>query len=113
MQQLEFTGGGCDVGLLRTVIPYIPQAIALHKLQKQQEYLSYHDNLTGVLNRNSFVAYLDHVEPEELKTLGALSVDINGLKNFNKESEEIMEMKLSPELVKCFRSISIMVMYTE
>ena len=73
--------GGCDVGLLRTVIPYIPQAIALHKLQKQQEYLSYHDNLTGVLNRNSFVAYLDHVEPEELKTLGALSVDINGLKN--------------------------------
>ena len=77
--------GGCDVGLLRTVIPYIPQAIALHKLQKQQEYLSYHDNLTGVLNRNSFVAYLDHVEPEELKTLGALSVDINGLKNFNKE----------------------------
>ena len=77
--------GGCDVGLLRTVIPYIPQAITLHKLQKQQEYLSYHDNLTGVLNRNSFVAYLDHVEPEELKTLGALSVDINGLKNFNKE----------------------------
>ena len=71
--------GGCDVGLLRTVIPYIPQAIALHKLQKQQEYLSYHDNLTGVLNRNSFVAYLDHVEPEELKTLGALSVDIHGL----------------------------------
>ena len=67
------------------MIPYIPQAITLHKLQKQQEYLSYHDNLTGVLNRNSFVAYLDHVEPEELKTLGALSVDINGLKNFNKE----------------------------
>ena len=77
--------GGCDVGLLRTVISYIPQAITLHKLQKQQEYLSYHDNLTGVLNRNSFVAYLDHVEPEDLKTLGALSVDINGLKNFNKE----------------------------
>lgn len=78
--------GGCDVGLLRTVIPYIPQAIiAFINSRKQQEYLSYHDNLTGVLNRNSFVAYLDHVEPEELKTLGALSVDINGLKNFNKE----------------------------
>ena len=25
-----------------------------------------------------FRSYLDHVEPEELKTLGALSVDING-----------------------------------
>ena len=27
--------GGCDVGLLRTVIPYIPQAITLHKLHTQ------------------------------------------------------------------------------
>lgn len=77
--------GGCDVGMLRAVIPYIPQAITLHKLQKQQEYLSYHDTLTGLLNRNSFVAYLNQVKQEELKSLGALSVDVNGLKNFNKE----------------------------
>lgn len=77
--------GGCDVGMLRAVIPYIPQAITLHKLQKQQEYLSYHDNLTGLLNRNSFVAYLNGVKQEDLKSLGALSVDVNGLKNFNKE----------------------------
>ena len=53
--------GGCDIDLMRALIPYIPQAIALHKTQKQQEYLSYHDNLTGLLNRNSFVAYMDEV----------------------------------------------------
>ena len=29
--------------------------------------------------------YLDHVKEKELKSLGALSIDINGLKNFNKE----------------------------
>ena len=77
--------GGCEIALLRAVLPYIPQAIALQKMQKQQEYLSYHDDLTGLLNRNSFVDYLDHVKEKELKSLGALSIDINGLKNFNKE----------------------------
>lgn len=77
--------GGCTLELMRALLPYIPQAIALHKMQKQQEYLSYHDDLTGLLNRNSLVAYLDGVKQDELKSLGALSVDINGLKNFNKE----------------------------
>lgn len=77
--------GGCDLSVMRAVLPYISQAIVLQKVQKQQEYLSYHDDLTGLLNRNSFVGYLAEVKQEELKSLGALSVDINGLKNFNKE----------------------------
>lgn len=77
--------GGCDLSLMRAVMPYITQAIVLQKQQKQQEYLSYHDDLTGLLNRNSLVKYLGQVRQEEPKSLGALSVDINGLKNFNKE----------------------------
>ena len=77
--------GGCTLDLMRALLPYIPQAIALQKMQKQQEYLSYHDDLTGLLNRNSLVDYLEHVDSGTLKSLGALSVDINGLKNFNKE----------------------------
>lgn len=77
--------GGCTLDLMRALLPYIPQAIALQKMQKQQEYLSYHDDLTGLLNRNSLVDYLDNVKSSELKSLGALSIDINGLKNFNKE----------------------------
>lgn len=77
--------GACTIDLMRAMLPYIPQAIALHKMQKQQEYLSYHDDLTGLLNRNSLVDYLDRVNELHLKSLGALSIDINGLKNFNKE----------------------------
>ena len=69
----------------RALIPYISQTIVLQKMQRQQEYLSYHDDLTGLLNRNSLVGYLSGVNQEELKSLGAVSVDINGLKNFNKE----------------------------
>ena len=77
--------GGCTIDLMRAIVQYIPQAIALQKMQKQQEYLSYHDDLTGLLNRNSLVHYFDTVDEKKLKSIGALSVDINGLKNFNKE----------------------------
>lgn len=59
--------GGCEIALMRAVLPYIPQAIALQKMQKQQEYLSYHDDLTGLLNRNSFVDYLDHVKEKGIE----------------------------------------------
>ena len=77
--------GGCTIDLMGAIGQYIPQAIALQKMQKQQEYLSYHDDLTGLLNRNSLVHYFDTVDEKKLKSIGALSVDINGLKNFNKE----------------------------
>ena len=77
--------GGCTLDMMRALLPYIPQAIALQKMQKQQEYLSYHDDLTGLLNRNSLVDYLENTDTSELRSLGALSVDINGLKNFNQE----------------------------
>ena len=103
--------GGCDLALMRALVPYIPQAITLHKMQKQQEYLSYHDNLTGLLNRNSFVSYLEDVKQEELKSLGALSVDINGLKNFNKEfgrdyGDEVV-IRVGEVLEEYFRSGSV------
>ena len=77
--------GGCDIALLKTVIPYISQAVILNKMQKQQEYISYHDDLTGLLNRNSFLGYINEYKRDSLKSLGVVSVDINGLKNFNKE----------------------------
>ena len=77
--------GGCTIDFMRSLLPYISQSILLQKMQKQQEYLSYHDDLTGLLNRNSLVHYFDTVDEKKLKSIGALSVDINGLKNFNKE----------------------------
>ena len=77
--------GGCEISFMRSLLPYISQSILLQKMQKQQEYLSYHDDLTGLLNRNSLVHYFDTVDEKKLKSIGALSVDINGLKNFNKE----------------------------
>lgn len=77
--------GGCEIALMRAVLPYLSQAVILQKTQKQQEYLSYHDDLTGLLNRNSFVGYLSDIGQKKLQSAGVLSADINGLKNFNRE----------------------------
>ena len=103
--------GGCDMALLKAVLPYISQAIVMYKMQKQQEYLSYHDDLTGLLNRNSFVAYLDDAKTKKLKSLGALSADINGLKNFNREfgreyGDEVV-MRVGEVLEEYFRGANV------
>lgn len=77
--------GGCDLSLMYAILPYISEMIVMKKMQKEQEYLSYHDNLTGLLNRNSFMGYVTERKQKTWKSLGALSADINGLKVFNQE----------------------------
>jgi diguanylate cyclase (GGDEF)-like protein len=77
--------GGCDMYLLQAMLPNLTQTVSMHKTMMQQEYLSYHDSLTGLLNRNSFTDYMEEAEEKKFTSLGVLSVDINGLKNFNRE----------------------------
>lgn len=104
--------GGCEMSMLRAVLPCIVETLACQKIQKQQEYLSYHDDLTGLLNRNSFMNYLAEVkQKKKLKSLGALSVDINGLKNFNKEfgreyGDEVV-IRVGEVLEEYFRGASV------
>lgn len=47
------------------------------------EQARYRDSLTGLLNRNSYLQYVDHLIPEALISLGIISLDINGLKYVN------------------------------
>ena len=80
--------GGCTIDLMRAIVQYIPQAIALQKMQKQQEYLSYHDDLTGLLNRNSFVGYLAEVKQEEPQQQMFTNKDDSAVKQPKKRAEE-------------------------
>lgn len=77
--------GGCGLQFLRALLPYLTESVAIKKVQNRQEYLSYHDELTGLLNRNSYVEYISEIQEKMLNSLGALTVDINGLKRFNME----------------------------
>lgn len=74
-----------DLTLAKVMLPHIVQSLEMQRIQIQQEYLSYHDDLTGLLNRNSLVGYLEEIKEDKLESAGALCVDINGLKFFNKE----------------------------
>ena len=51
--------------------------------QTQIEYLSYHDQLTGVHNRRSFEEELKKIDCEENLPLGIIMADVNGLKLVN------------------------------
>ncbi|MCL2864509.1 MAG: EAL domain-containing protein [Lachnospiraceae bacterium] len=77
--------GGCTMDLLRALLLQTSETIVLIKKQKQQEFLSYHDRMTGLLNRNSYLDYLEELQYTKLKSLGALFVNVNGLKSFNEE----------------------------
>lgn len=56
-----------------------------HQLQIQRKYLSNHDELTRLLNHNSFSVYQSGLVEESLISLGVVSVDINGLRKRNQE----------------------------
>ncbi|MGM0436497.1 MAG: HD domain-containing phosphohydrolase [Bacillota bacterium] len=53
------------------------------KKQREVEYLSLHDYLTGLYNRRFFAEELARLDKEEYYPLGILMIDLNGLKILN------------------------------
>lgn len=72
-----------DKVVLFSVGHFVEYEIMRRKLQDRQEYLSGHDALTGLENRNSYLTYRDSLSEDALISLGVVSVDINGLKQLN------------------------------
>jgi len=77
--------GGCTISLMEALLPLISETIVLVKSQKQHEFLTFHDQMTGLLNKNSYISHVEELSRARLRSLGALSVNVNGLKEFNKE----------------------------
>lgn len=53
-------------------------------LLEKQDFMLYHDALTGAFNRAYYIRYLENCDGEKLRTLGVLAADINGLKQVNR-----------------------------
>ncbi len=53
------------------------------KAEETLKYLSYHDGLTDLYNRYYFINCLHDLANEEIKTLGLIMVDVDGLKVVN------------------------------
>lgn len=73
-----------DTSVINTLRYVLSNELMKHRLQEKQQYLIYHDELTGVLNRNSFNEYYENLSAEGLISMGVVSLDINGLKEINR-----------------------------
>ncbi|PWL40966.1 MAG: hypothetical protein DBY45_10805 [Clostridiales bacterium] len=69
--------------LLQSLAYFIANEITKRRMISKHTYLNYHDPLTGLLNRNSYIAYLESRPEERLQSLGVVVADINGLKQIN------------------------------
>lgn len=69
--------------LLETVRQLLAKEAGNRRFKQKQEYLKYHDEMTGLLNRDSFQEFSSLLREESLISLGVVSVDINGLKRLN------------------------------
>ncbi|HPR89959.1 MAG TPA: diguanylate cyclase, partial [Synergistaceae bacterium] len=56
---------------------------AAKEKKKKIKYLSYHDALTGLYNRNFYYDYIDHSNNTGIYPLGYIIGDVNGLKMIN------------------------------
>lgn len=73
-----------DITVINTLRYVLANELTKRRLQDKQHFLSYHDGLTGVLNRNSYKEYCESLSEEGLISLGIVSLDINGLKEINR-----------------------------
>lgn len=71
-----------DISLLDSLTYFIMSEIKKRRLQTRLEYMGYHDALTGLLTRNSYMEYI-HQQEDNIKSLGVVVADINGLKLIN------------------------------
>ena len=69
--------------LLQSLSYFIANEITKRRMLSKQTYLSYHDPLTGLLNRNSYMAYLESCPEKRVSSLGVAVADVNGLKRIN------------------------------
>ena len=93
---------------LKAMLPLISEIAVLMKQKKEYEFLSYHDQKTGLLNRNSYLDAMDDLLLTELISLGVVSVNVNNLKGLNKEygrdyGDEIV-IRIGEVIEECFKS---------
>ena len=72
------------IALLDSINFSIVNEIKERRLYEKTQYNLYHDNLSGLLNRNSFTQFLSY-ENSAVYSQGVILADINGLKEINRD----------------------------
>lgn len=71
------------IDILRILSYFFLEMLQRRNLLLEMEKLSYHDSLTGALNRNAFIKTKENFKKNIEKGLGVLFIDVNGLKKTN------------------------------
>lgn len=72
-----------EICYLSEISYFMANEIAKNNLRKSLEKMSYLDAMTGLENRNSYMAYCDEFQVRHPVPAGAVFLDINGLKGLN------------------------------
>ena len=71
------------IDILKILSYFFLEILQRRDLLLEMEKLSYHDSLTGALNRNAFIKTRENFSKNIEKGLGILFIDVNGLKETN------------------------------
>ena len=72
-----------NLTLLRSVSEFVRAELERRRLMQELEHMSFIDGLTGLRNRNHFGRVLKEYDRRNLKSMGLVLLDINGLKIIN------------------------------
>ena len=72
-----------DATLLASIQFFVTNSLERRKQQQYLRRLSYHDTLTGLYNRNRYIEVLEMTRQVSPERVGAMYVDLNGLKKVN------------------------------
>ena len=74
-----------DATLLASIQFFVTNSLDRKKQQAYLEKLSYRDMLTGLYNRNRYIEWLEAYKQVQDQQIGAIYIDLNGLKKVNDE----------------------------
>ena len=95
-----------DLSVLNHSVQLVSSEMTKRRLLDRQEYLVYHDPITGLLNYNGYTQYVSTLREDALSSIGLALVDINNLrelnKNYGKEYGNELVSLVSSKIQKLF-----------
>ncbi|WP_250278710.1 EAL domain-containing protein [[Clostridium] colinum] len=72
-----------EVLLLKSLVYFIVNEFNRRQMSKKLTFMSFHDEATGLNNKNKYLNYIENIKYTNLKFIGVAFIDINGLKIIN------------------------------
>lgn len=92
-----------DLTIMQIISAQLVGELTRKRAWEQQQFQLYHDPLTGLLNRTSYLSYLEKLG--EPRSLGFLLADINGLKQINNDLGQTRGNEVVKQIADIIREV--------